>query len=114
SKPSILVVPSDCQHEIEPIEKGFQLLLVYHLVSKTNSIHQFYSLLSNVNYESMNIEHAFLTQRIKRIFNYWEKDLDKMPNKLLIPLQHSLDYSPYFSILFRDKYRIVLELIMAA
>ncbi|CAF3200686.1 unnamed protein product [Rotaria socialis] len=114
SKPSVLVVPSDCQHEIEPIEKGFQLLLVYHLVSKTNSIHQFYSLLSNVNYESMNIEHVFLTQRIKRIFNYWEKNLDKMPNKLLIPLQHPLDYSPYFSILFRDKYRIILELIMAA
>ncbi len=35
SKPFILVVPSDCQHEIEPIEKGFKLLLVYHLVSKT-------------------------------------------------------------------------------
>lgn len=35
SKPFILVVPSDCEHEIEPIEKGFKLLLVYHLVSKT-------------------------------------------------------------------------------
>jgi hypothetical protein len=35
SKPYILVVPSDCQHEIEPIENGFKLLLVYHLVSKT-------------------------------------------------------------------------------
>jgi hypothetical protein len=34
SKPFILVVPSDCQHEIQPIEKGFKLLLVYHLVSK--------------------------------------------------------------------------------
>ncbi|CAF3111461.1 unnamed protein product [Rotaria sp. Silwood2] len=114
SKPFILVVPSDCQHEIEPIEKGFKLLLVYHLVSKTNSIHQLYSLLSNSNHESMNIENVFLTQRIKRIFTHWETNLDKMPNKLLIPLQHSLDYSPYFSILFRDKYRITLELIMTA
>jgi hypothetical protein len=35
SKSFILVLPSDCQHEIEPIEKGFKLLLVYHLVSKT-------------------------------------------------------------------------------
>ncbi len=35
SKAFLLVVPSDCQHEIEPIEKGFKLLLVYHLVSKT-------------------------------------------------------------------------------
>ena len=33
--PFILVVPSDCQHEIEPIEHGFKLLLVYHLVSNT-------------------------------------------------------------------------------
>ncbi|CAF3656100.1 unnamed protein product [Rotaria sp. Silwood1] len=114
SKPFILVVPSDCQHEIEPIEKGFKLLLVYHLISKINSIHQLYSLLSISNYNSMNIEHIFLIQRIKRIFNYWEKNFDKMPNKLLIPLQHSLDYSPYFSILFRDKYRIILELILTA
>jgi len=35
SKPYMLVLPSDCEHEIEPIEKGFKLLLVYHLVSKT-------------------------------------------------------------------------------
>jgi hypothetical protein len=35
SKPFILVLPSDCQHEIEPIEKGFKLLLVYHLISNT-------------------------------------------------------------------------------
>jgi hypothetical protein len=35
SKAFILVIPSDCQHEIAPIEKGFKLLLVYHLVSKT-------------------------------------------------------------------------------
>jgi hypothetical protein len=62
----------------------------------------------------MNLENIFLTQRLTRIFTYWEKHLDKMPNKLLIPLQHSLDYSPYFSILFRDKYRITLELIMTA
>ncbi|CAF1142206.1 unnamed protein product [Rotaria sordida] len=114
SKPFILVVPSDCQHEIESIEKGFKLLLVYHLISKTNSIHQFYSLLSNSNYELMNIENIFLIQRIKRIFTYWEKNLDKMPNKLIIPFQHSLDYSPYFSILFRDKYRITFELIIKA
>lgn len=35
SKPFILVIPSDCQHEISGIEKGFQLLLVYHLITKT-------------------------------------------------------------------------------
>ncbi len=35
SKPFILIVPSDCQHEIESIQKGFKLLLVYHLISKT-------------------------------------------------------------------------------
>ena len=62
--------------------------------------------------ESINIENIFLIQRLKRIFTYWEKNIDIMPNKLLIPLQHSLDYSPYFSILFRKKYRRILELIM--
>jgi len=62
----------------------------------------------------MTIENIFLTQRLNRVFNYWEKNIVKSPNKLLIPLQHSLDYSPYFSILFRDKYRITLELIMTA
>jgi len=35
SKAFILIVPSDCQHEIESIQKGFKLLLVYHLISKT-------------------------------------------------------------------------------
>jgi len=35
TKPYILILPSDCEHEIQPIEKGFELLLVYHLVSKT-------------------------------------------------------------------------------
>jgi hypothetical protein len=35
SKPYILVLPPDCEHEIEPIEKGFKLLLVYYLTSKT-------------------------------------------------------------------------------
>jgi hypothetical protein len=64
--------------------------------------------------ESMTIENIFLTQRLNRLFTYWEKNVIQMPNKLLIPLQHSLDYSPYFSILFRDKYRIRLEIIMTA
>jgi len=62
----------------------------------------------------MTIENIFQTQRLNNIFTYWNDHLDKMPNKLIIPLQHSLDYSPYFSILFRDRYRILLELIMAA
>ncbi|CAF1101276.1 unnamed protein product [Adineta steineri] len=111
SKPFILIVPSDCQHEIEPIEKGFKLLLVYHLVSKTSSTHEFYSLLSKSNNNSMNIQNIFLTQRLNHIFTYWEKNLDKMPSKILIPIQHSLDYTPFFSMLFRDKYRTILQLI---
>ncbi|CAF1548134.1 unnamed protein product, partial [Rotaria sp. Silwood1] len=37
-----------------------------------------------------------------------------MPTKLIIPLQHSLDDSSYFSHLFRDKYRIIFELIISA
>lgn len=114
TKPFILVVPSDCQHEIQPIEKGFKLLLVYHLVSKTNSIHELYSLISNPIDQTMSMENIFLTKRLHRLFTYWEKNLTKLSNKLIIPLQHSLDYSSYFSILFRDKYRITLELIMTA
>ena len=35
SKAYILVLPPDCEHEIESIEKGFKLLLVYYLTSKT-------------------------------------------------------------------------------
>jgi hypothetical protein len=62
----------------------------------------------------MPIEHVFLSQRLHRLFTYWEKNVAKLPNKLLIPLQHSLDYSSYFSILFRDKYRITIELITTA
>jgi hypothetical protein len=62
----------------------------------------------------MTIENTFLTQRLTRVFTYWEKNFPKTTNKLLIPLQHPLDYSSYFSILFRDKYRITLELIMTA
>jgi hypothetical protein len=42
------------------------------------------------------------------------KNLDKLPNKLIIPLQHSLDYSLYYLILFRNKYRITLEVTMTA
>jgi hypothetical protein len=60
------------------------------------------------------IENIFLTQRLTRVFTYWEKNFSKTPTKLLIPLQHPLDYSSYFSILFRDKYRITLEIIMTA
>jgi hypothetical protein len=60
------------------------------------------------------LENIFLTKRLNRLFTYWEKNVDKMPNKIIIPLQHPVDYSPYFSILFRDKYRITLELIMSA
>jgi hypothetical protein len=62
----------------------------------------------------MNIENIFLKQRLNSIFTYWEKHVDKMPNKLIIPLQHSLDFTPYFSFMFRDKYRITLQLIMSA
>ncbi len=79
-----------------------------------SSIDELYSLLSNSTNESMSIENIFLTQRLNRVFTYWEKNFDKTPKKLLIPLQHSLDYSPYYSILFRDKYRITLEIIMTA
>lgn len=74
-----------------------------------SSIDQLYSLLAN----STN-ENSFLTQRLIRVLTYWEKNFSQTPNKLLIPLQHPLDYSSYFSILFRDKYRITLELIMTA
>ena len=35
TQPFILVLPPDSRHEIEPIEKGYQLILVYHLVSKS-------------------------------------------------------------------------------
>ncbi|CAF4346471.1 unnamed protein product, partial [Adineta steineri] len=59
----------------------------------------------------MNIQNIFLTQRLNHIFTYWEKNLDKMPSKILIPIQHSLDYTPFFSMLFRDKYRTILQLI---
>ena len=62
----------------------------------------------------MNIENIFLKQRLNNIFTYWEKHLDKMPNKLIIPLQHSLDITPYFSLMFHDKYRLTLQLIMSA
>ena len=34
-----------------------------------------------------------------------------MPIKLIIPLQSPYDYSPYFSILFREKYRHILQAI---
>lgn len=54
-----------------------------------------------------------MAQRIKRILTYWQNNLDKMPNKLLISLQNPVDYSPYYSILFRDKYRIILDLILS-
>ena len=115
SKPFILVIPSDCQHEISGIEKGFQLLLVYHLASKTNSsIDQLYSLLTNPIDQTMTMEKIFLTKRLRRVLNYWSKNLARSPSKLLIPLQHSLDYSSYFSILFRDRYRLALELISTA
>lgn len=62
----------------------------------------------------MNIEHIFQSQRLRQIFSYWEKNLNQMPKKLLIPLQNPVDYSPYFSILFRDKYRLALQIIMTA
>ncbi|CAF3854629.1 unnamed protein product [Rotaria sp. Silwood1] len=34
-KTFIIVVPTDCEHEIEPIETGFKVLLIYHLVAKS-------------------------------------------------------------------------------
>ncbi|CAF0989176.1 unnamed protein product [Adineta ricciae] len=114
SKPYILIVPPDCQHEIQPLEKGFKLLLVYHLVSNTNSIQQLISLLSKPKNHSQTMENIFLSQRLQRIFTYWETNLDKMPTKLVIPIQHSLDYSSYFSILFRDRYRTIIEILTRA
>ncbi|CAF4014300.1 unnamed protein product [Rotaria sp. Silwood1] len=114
SKAFIIVVPTDCEHEIEPIEKGFKVLLVYHLVAKSKSIHELYSLIWKTNSYSTNLKTIFETQRIQQIFSFWEKNLNKMPTKLIIPLQHSLDDSSYFSHLFRDKYRIIFELIISA
>ncbi|UJR08135.1 hypothetical protein I4U23_012411 [Adineta vaga] len=114
SKPFILILPPDCQHEIQSIEKGFKLLLVYHLVSNTNSIQQLISLLSKPRNHLMTIENIFLSQRLQRIFTYWENNPLKMPTKLIIPIQHPVDYSPYFSMLFRDKYRTIIEILMTA
>ncbi|CAF5056716.1 unnamed protein product, partial [Rotaria sp. Silwood1] len=64
------VVPTDCEHEIEPIEKGFKVLLVYHLVAKSKSIHELYCLNWETNSYSTNLETIFETQRI---FSFWEK-----------------------------------------
>ena len=76
-----------------------------------SSINQLYSLLSNPIDQTMTMEKIFLTQRLRRVLTYWKNNLIRSPSKLLIPLQHPLDYSSYFSILFRDRYRLALELI---
>ncbi|CAF1399606.1 unnamed protein product [Rotaria sordida] len=113
SKAFIIVVPTGCDHEIEPIEKGFKILLVYHLVTKSKSIDELYSLLWKTNSYSTNLKTIFEIQQIQRIFSFWKKNVNKMPTKLIIPLQHPLDDSPYFSYLFREKYRIIFELIIS-
>lgn len=109
--PFILILPPDCQHEIEPIQQGFRLVLVYHLMVKSPSIDHFYSLLSQSVPPSFNVETHLRLQRLRRLFLYWQNHLQRMPTKLLIPLQHPFDYSPYFSLLFREKYRLTLQFI---
>ncbi|CAF3808455.1 unnamed protein product, partial [Rotaria sp. Silwood1] len=56
SKAFIIVVPTVCEYEIEPIEKGFKVLLVYHLVAKSKSIHELYCLIWKTNSYSTNLE----------------------------------------------------------
>jgi hypothetical protein len=91
-------------------ENKLKLISRKDLISYSiSAIHDLYSPLSNSTNESMTIEHIFPTQRLNRLFTYWEKNLIKFPNKLLIPVQHSLDYSLYYSIRFCDEYRITLE-----
>jgi len=99
-----IVVPSDCEHEIGPIDKGFGVLLIFHLISKENqSIDDFYSLFSTN--ESNSIEKFFLKKRLMRLLSYWQNHLDRLPKKLIIPIQEPFDYSSYYSTLFRQKYR---------
>ena len=106
----MLLLPSDCQHEIESIEKGFKLVLVYHLVTKMQSIDQFHSLLSS----QVHLDTLVPNPRLTRLFTYWQRHLPLMPTKLLLPLQHPLDYSPYYSLLFRHRYRQTLEFVQTA
>lgn len=87
-------------------------MYLYDFENFYRSIHDLYTLISDPTDLIMPIEHTFLTQRLHRLFHYWEKNLSKLSTKLIIPLQHSLDYSSYFSLLFHDKYRLTLELIM--
>jgi hypothetical protein len=63
---------------------------------------------------SMTIENSFLVRRLTQLLTHWQKNLPKMPSKLLLPLQDPSDSSPYFSVLFREKYRRTLELIRTA
>lgn len=79
-----------------------------------SSINQLYSLLSNPIDQIMTMEKIFLIQRLRRVLTYWKNHPIRSPNKLLIPLQHPLDYSSYFSLLFRDRYRLALQLLISA
>ncbi|CAF1266019.1 unnamed protein product [Rotaria sordida] len=66
----------------------------------------------NYRFINQNLEPIYPTNSTN-IFLFG-KNLNKMPTKLIIPFQHSLDDSPYFSYLFHDKYRITFELIKPA
>lgn len=83
-------------------------------MQRSSAIHELFSLLAQPTNRSSSIDNVFLAQRLHPIFAHWEQHPNAMPTKLLLPIQHPLDYSPYFSMLFRDRYRSIIEVVTTA
>lgn len=45
------------------------------------------------------------------LLDFWIENNKQLPSKLVIPLQHPWDYSPYFTLLYRERTRQILDLI---